>query len=81
MFKVMFLILAIMASQAFALPIWEIQSLKKPTDQASAPLKNIKDATLILIRSYLSTCRKQGLSPMEALQILFGDKLPEFMTI
>lgn len=33
-----------------------------------------------LIRSYLSTCRKQGLSPMEALQILFGDKLPEFMT-
>jgi transposase len=33
-----------------------------------------------LIKSFLSTCRKHGLSPMEALKILFGDKLPEFMT-
>jgi transposase len=31
-------------------------------------------------RSYLSTCRKHGLSPTEALQILFSGQLPNFIT-
>ena len=32
-----------------------------------------------LIRSYLSTCRKQGVHPMDALRLLFEDKKPKFM--
>ena len=32
-----------------------------------------------LIRSYLSTCRKQGVHPMEALHALFNGVKPEFM--
>jgi transposase len=33
-----------------------------------------------LIRSYLSTCRKNGVHPMDALRILFAGKLPDFMS-
>lgn len=32
-----------------------------------------------LIRSYLSTCQKQGVHPMEALRLLFEGKKPKFM--
>ena len=32
-----------------------------------------------LIRSYLSTCRKNGIHPMDALRTLFSGKLPDFM--
>lgn len=32
-----------------------------------------------LIRSYLSTCRKQGMHPMEALRRLFEGRMPDFM--
>ena len=32
-----------------------------------------------LIRSYLSTCRKNGVSATQAIQLLFQGKLPEFM--
>ena len=31
------------------------------------------------IRSYISTCRKNGISPAEALQLLFNGKLPTFI--
>lgn len=31
------------------------------------------------VRSYLSTCRKQGLPPTEALQMLFSGRLPDFI--
>lgn len=31
------------------------------------------------VRSYLSTCRKQGMAPTEALQILFAGRLPDFI--
>lgn len=31
------------------------------------------------IRAYLSTCRKHGVAPTEALQTLFSGKLPDFM--
>ena len=31
------------------------------------------------VRSYLSTCRKNGLSPTHALQILFSGRLPDFI--
>ena len=31
------------------------------------------------VRSYLSTCRKQGLSATRALDLLFKGKKPEFM--
>ncbi|MDP2753982.1 MAG: transposase [Nitrospirota bacterium] len=32
-----------------------------------------------LIRSYLSTCRKQGIKASHALDLLFNGKLPEFV--
>ena len=32
------------------------------------------------VRSYLSTCRKNGMTASEALNLLFNDKLPEFLT-
>lgn len=40
------------------------------------------DGALIFcrIRSYLSTCRKQGVTATEALQLLFDGKAPEFMS-
>jgi len=31
------------------------------------------------IRSYLSTCRKQAINLSQALQLLFRDKLPDFV--
>jgi transposase len=31
------------------------------------------------IRSYLSTCRKHGIDPTEALRLLFNGKLPAFI--
>jgi len=31
------------------------------------------------VRSYLSTCRKQGISATEALSLLFQGKSPDFM--
>ena len=34
-----------------------------------------------LIRSYLSTCRKRGVHPMEALRALFSGAKPKFMKI
>ncbi len=39
------------------------------------------DGALIFcrIRSYLSTCRKQGITATDALTLLFADKSPEFM--
>ena len=33
------------------------------------------------VRSYLSTCRKNGLGPAEALKLLFDGKLPAFVTV
>ena len=36
--------------------------------------------TFCRIRSYVSTCRKQGLTASEALRLLFQGKWPAFMT-
>ena len=36
--------------------------------------------TFCRVRSYLSTCRKKGMLPTEALNLLFLGKLPEFIT-
>jgi len=36
--------------------------------------------TFCRIRSYISTCRKQGLTASEALRLLFQGKWPGFMT-
>jgi len=36
--------------------------------------------TFCRIRSYVSTCRKQGLTASEALRLLFQGRLPDFMT-
>jgi transposase len=33
-----------------------------------------------LIRSYISTCLKHGMTASEALNLIFQDKLPEFVT-
>lgn len=33
------------------------------------------------VRSYLSTCRKHGMAPTEALEILFSGRLPDFLGI
>jgi len=32
------------------------------------------------IRGYLSTCRKNGVNPREALRLLFADELPAFIS-
>ena len=55
--------------------------MTKVQQKISGCFRSMKAAqNFCLIRSYLSTCRKHGMSPMEALQILFCGKLPEFMS-
>lgn len=56
--------------------------MTKVQQKISGCFRAIKAAqNFCLIRSYLATCRKNGVSPMEALQLLFSGKLPNFMLV
>jgi len=55
--------------------------MTKVQQKISGCFRSIRGAKdFCLIRSYLSTCRKNGVHPMDALRILFSGKLPDFMS-
>ncbi|MGK5085664.1 transposase, partial [Bdellovibrionota bacterium FG-1] len=55
--------------------------MTKVQQKISGCFRSIRGAKdFCLIRSYLSTCRKNGVHPMDALRTLFAGKLPDFMS-
>lgn len=55
--------------------------MTKVQQKISGCFRSVRGAKdFCLIRSYLSTCRKNGVHPMDALRTLFAGKLPDFMS-
>ena len=53
--------------------------MTKVQQKISGCFRSIDGARIFcLVRSYLSTCRKQGIKSSQALELLFNGKLPEF---
>ena len=56
--------------------------MNKVQQKISGCFRSLRGAEdFCLIRSYLSTCRKNGVQPMEALRRLFDDEPPDFLNI
>ena len=54
--------------------------MSKVQQKISGCFRSIKGARIYcIIRSYLSTCKKNGMSPYDALELLFNNKLPDFI--
>lgn len=54
--------------------------MKKVQQKLSGCFRSMDGALISCrIRSYLSACRKQGISATDALNILFDDQIPPFM--
>lgn len=54
--------------------------MTKVQQKISGCFRSIEGAQIFCrVRSYLSTCRKHGLTPTKALQALFSGRLPEFL--
>ena len=54
--------------------------MTKVQQKISDCFRSIEEANVFcLVRSYLSTCRKNGIDPSEALKPLFDGKSPSFM--
>jgi transposase len=53
--------------------------MTKVQQKISGCFRSIDGAKIFcLVRSYLSTCRKQGIKSSHALELLFNGNLPEF---
>ena len=53
--------------------------MTKVHQKISGCFRSMKGAEMFCrIRGYISTCRKQGVSSSEAMELLFNDELPEF---
>ena len=56
--------------------------MQKVQQKISGCFRTLRGAEdFCLIRSYISTCRKQGVHPMEALRLLFAGEKPTFMKL
>jgi transposase len=54
--------------------------MTKVQQKISGCFRSIQGAKIFCrIRSYLSTCKKHGIEPADALRLLFAGKLPNFV--